>query len=170
MSDDYLVTRIDKDSQLIFKDNTVVGTTSVSNLVKFSEHGGYLEVRKTYLEGITVGGGKPLFGDERATGISINNCQFKHVQIDKSEVANKADTIIGSTNVNITSCAFIDVDNALIGGIANGLNQNGKLSVIGSTFKNCINTQYAINTTRQYSDRDNIITGDAEFDDTNWKD
>ncbi|KAA6355311.1 MAG: hypothetical protein EZS28_049162 [Streblomastix strix] len=83
ISDDYLVARIDKDSQLVFNDNTIASTAVVgncfeieggqflitnlkldfkinserriSNFVQFGKHGGYLEVHKTSLEGITIG-------------------------------------------------------------------------------------------------------------------
>ncbi|KAA6372019.1 MAG: hypothetical protein EZS28_032454 [Streblomastix strix] len=192
----YNIARIDKDSYLIFKDNTIsttavvgncfeidggsllitnlkldfktVGERRVFNLIKFGELGGYLQVHKTYIEGITVGG-KPLFGDERATGISIRKCQFKHVQIDKSNISNNVDTIVGSTNINITRCTFIDVDNALIGGIINGLNWNGKLSVIGSNFKNCHNFDVTIGISMSASHTD-ITSGDVKFKDDTFED
>jgi hypothetical protein len=89
---------------LTFRDNTLIGTTAlkncfdvdggelnivnlklkfnnngermISNLVTFSEIGGNLHVKQTTIEHITVGGGKPLFGDEFASMIYLTNCKF----------------------------------------------------------------------------------------------
>ncbi|KAA6368332.1 MAG: hypothetical protein EZS28_036141 [Streblomastix strix] len=134
----------------------------ISNFVSFNDIGGYLHVMNTQIKDISVGGIQPLFGDDRATEIKLTKCIFNNIS-NYDEYFNF--NIVGQSDISVMDCSFIDVENALIGGIVNGLNQNGKLFVIGSSFYKCINARKEI---RLNKDRESVISGDAIFQGSQW--
>ncbi|KAA6370120.1 MAG: hypothetical protein EZS28_034352, partial [Streblomastix strix] len=76
---------------------------------------------------------------------------------------------VGQADIVIKDSTFIDVENALVGGIVSGLNQNGKLLVVGSSFTNCHNTKIQqISLSNKQGTQTNITSGDATFKDTHF--
>ncbi|KAA6385533.1 MAG: hypothetical protein EZS28_018940, partial [Streblomastix strix] len=156
-----LVAIIERQSMMIFADNILVGSNikncfeveggelvinnlkldfensierRISNLISFGELGGYIHVEKTQLDDIIIEGGRALLGNEYTNGISLVNCKFNKLRLDHSSNSNVEGNIVGQADIVIKDSTFIDVENALVGGIVSGLNQNGKLLVVGSSF------------------------------------
>ncbi|KAA6361143.1 MAG: hypothetical protein EZS28_043330, partial [Streblomastix strix] len=185
-----LIANIQNGSQITFENNTIIGTRvigscfevdggeliissmklefqnnneiMVSKLVRFTNNGGYLQVMKTRIEDLTVGGGNALFGDENANMIQLVKCRFSRLIIDHNE-SKKERNNIGQTNVSIINCKFDNVDNALIGGIVDSHNENGNLFVKQTSFKSCHNTKHS--TLESNSNHTDVLSGNAEFDD-----
>ncbi|KAA6372921.1 MAG: hypothetical protein EZS28_031552 [Streblomastix strix] len=191
-----LVAIVERKSQLAFVDNILIGTTirncfevdggelilsnlklefeinderRVSNLVNFGELGGNLHVQKTSIEQVIIDGDIQLFGDGIQSQISLTNCKFTQLHFDRISSSNFASNIIGQGNVIIQDCAFIDVENALEGGVVNGLNTNGSLQVVGSLFKSCYNTKHINEGISNKGYHTDISSGDARFSDVTFE-
>ncbi|KAA6368206.1 MAG: hypothetical protein EZS28_036268, partial [Streblomastix strix] len=192
-----LVAIVEMQSKILFEDNTLIGTIiknsfevdggelvlsnlklefennnerRVSNLVNFGELGGKLRVLKTSIEQVITDGDRPLFGNGLASEISLTNCKFNQVHIDHNGTSNIADNIIGSGNVYIQDCSFVEVENALMGGIVNCLNSNRNLSVVGSLFRSCHNTKHITESVSNKKYHTDILSGDAKFSDDTFED
>ncbi|KAA6393070.1 MAG: hypothetical protein EZS28_011401, partial [Streblomastix strix] len=192
-----LVAIVEMQSKILFEDNTLIGTTitnsfevdggelvlsnlklefennkerRVSNLVNFGMLGGKFLVLKTSIEQVITDGDRPLFGNGLASEISLTNCKFNQVRIDHNGTSNIANNIIGSGNVYIQDCSFVEVENALMGGVVNGLNSNRNLSVVGSLFKSCHNTKHIIERVSNKKYHTDILSGDAKFSDDTFED
>ncbi|KAA6339474.1 MAG: hypothetical protein EZS28_052611, partial [Streblomastix strix] len=149
--------------KLEFHDNQ----RKIMNLIQFSDIGGHLRVLKINIERMNVIGGKPLFGDKHATDISLSKCKFNNILVDNKGIF--IDNFVGQTDVTINSCTFIDVEDALLGGVVQGLNQNGNLLVVGSSFKSCHNTKQINKDISNQKYHTEIISGDAKFEDDIFK-
>ncbi|KAA6400924.1 MAG: hypothetical protein EZS28_003546 [Streblomastix strix] len=197
VSDVHYVSIVENESIVLFQDSTLIGTTMIrncfevnggelvlanlnfefqetnnriaSNIIQFGKFGGYLHVIGTSIERMAISGGTSLFGDKDATKISFTNCKFNQLFVVHSDIPNTDNSIIGQTNIHIEGCTFTDVENALIGCIVNGMNGNGNLQVINSSFKNCINMKYSSDKA-QNNDRESVISGDAEYKDVVFED
>ncbi|KAA6368130.1 MAG: hypothetical protein EZS28_036343, partial [Streblomastix strix] len=192
----FIIAKADVKSIVHFKDNTIIGTTEigsifeinggeliitnlklefkninekmVSQLVSFSNNGGYLQVRKTQIANVTIRKGNSPFGDDNANTISLVDCKFSHIHIEHNDTYKETNHIVQSTNISIINCKFADVENALNGGIINNVNSNKNLLVKQSSFKNCHNSMLTpITSNQQHAD---IQSGNAQFIDTTFED